>query len=304
MHFCLTTCNGNIGLEQYTQKKKMSRLKISIINRDIVYLLIFFVLFVSAHSQERDKEAFTLMRKITKYDAEGLKYVSITKKDCIALKTCYYTRKGDSIDSFSWKINEKTINTIRDKILSEFVVNDYTYASGKAIILLMAVPLSKSIELRLIKGLSPSFNKELIKVLKKIECNIVFTFEDKPIIFPFAVELTFKKDSSHISNQNIKRETEFNSAIWLNKAIIDNEQYRQIKDKSFWKKNDSMGVGTTIKGITKLKSIKIEFQGKIRIYQTNDQNAIPTMGSYGHGHATNWGQYCCGKSKRRNYHCL
>ena len=260
MHFCLTTYNGNIELEQYTQKKKMSRLKISIINRDIVYLLIFFVLFVSAHSQKRDKEAFTLMRKITKYDAEGLKYVSITKKDCIALKTCYYTRKGDSIDSFCWKINEKTINTIRDKILSEFVVNDYTYASGKAIILLMAVPLSKSIELRLIKGLSPSFNKELIKVLKKIECNIVFTFEDKPIIFPFAVELTFKKDSSHISNQNIKRETEFNSAIWLNKAIIDNEQYLQIKDKSFWKKNDSMGAGTTIKGITKLKSIKIEFQ--------------------------------------------
>lgn len=87
----------------------------------------------------------------------------------------------------SWKINEKTINTIRDKILSEFVVNDYIYASGKAIILLMAVPLSKSIELRLIKGLSPPFNKELIKVLKKIECNIEFTFEDKPIIVPFAV---------------------------------------------------------------------------------------------------------------------
>lgn len=200
----------------------MSRLKISIINRDIVYLLMFFVLFASAHGQKRDKEAFTLMRKITKYDAEGLKYVSITKKDSIALKTCYYTRKGDSIDSFSWKINEKTINTIRDKILSEFAVNDYTYASGKAIILLMAVPLSKSIELRLIKGLSPPFNKELIKVLKKIECNIEFTFEDKPIIVPFAVELTFKKDSSHISNQNIKRETEFNSAIWLNTAINDN----------------------------------------------------------------------------------
>ena len=90
----------------------MSRLKISIINRDIVYLLIFFVLFVSAHSQERDKEAFTLMRKITKYDAEGLKYVSITKKDCIALKTCYYTRKGDSIDSFNWKINEKYLQPI------------------------------------------------------------------------------------------------------------------------------------------------------------------------------------------------
>ena len=140
MHFCLTTYNGNIGLEQYTQKEKMSRLKISIINRDIVYLLIFFVLFVSAHSQERDKEAFTLMRKITKYDAEGLKYVSITKKDCIALKICYYTRKGDSIDRFSWKINEKTINTIRDKILSEFVVNDYTYASGKAIILFNGCP--------------------------------------------------------------------------------------------------------------------------------------------------------------------
>lgn len=71
---------------------------------------MFFVLFASAHGQKRDKEAFTLMRKITKYDAEGLKYVSITKKDSIALKTCYYTRKGDSIDSFSWKINEKTIN--------------------------------------------------------------------------------------------------------------------------------------------------------------------------------------------------
>ena len=56
---------------------------------------MFFVLFASAHGQKRDKEAFTLMRKITKYDAEGLKYVSITKKDSIALKTCYYTRKGD-----------------------------------------------------------------------------------------------------------------------------------------------------------------------------------------------------------------
>lgn len=88
-------------------------------------------------------------------------------------------------------------------------------------------------------------------------------------------------DVSHISNQNIKRETEFNSAIWLNKAIIDNEQYRQIKDKSFWKKNDSMGAGTTIKGITKLKSIKIEFQGKIRIYQTNGLNATTAMGRYG-----------------------
>lgn len=58
----------------------MSRLKISIINRDIVYLLMFFVLFASAHGQKRDKEAFALMRKITKYDAEGLKYVSITKR--------------------------------------------------------------------------------------------------------------------------------------------------------------------------------------------------------------------------------
>lgn len=82
----------------------MSRVKISIINRDIVYLLMFFVLFASAHGQKRDKEAFTLMRKITKYDAEGLKYVSITKKDSIALKTCYYTRKGDFESYYSMRV--------------------------------------------------------------------------------------------------------------------------------------------------------------------------------------------------------
>lgn len=57
----------------------MSRLKISIINRDIVYLLMFFVLFASAHGQKRDKEAFTLMRKITKYDAEGRNMLALQK---------------------------------------------------------------------------------------------------------------------------------------------------------------------------------------------------------------------------------
>ena len=65
---------------------------------------MFFVLFASAHGQKRDKEAFTLMRKITKYDAEGLKYVSITKKDSIALKTCYYTRKGDFESYYSMRV--------------------------------------------------------------------------------------------------------------------------------------------------------------------------------------------------------
>ena len=41
----------------------MSRLKISIINRDIVYLLMFFVLFASAHGQKRDKEAFHIAKR-------------------------------------------------------------------------------------------------------------------------------------------------------------------------------------------------------------------------------------------------
>ena len=174
----------------------MNQLIILIINRNIVYLLLFFIPFTSAHSKKCVTELSDSIKSIIKYDIEGIKYAEIQKSGSVTMKVCYYTREGKSIDKFNWKINVKIINNIRDRILSQFFIDDYTYSSGKAIILLIADPWSKSVELRLIKGLVPSFNKELIRVLKRVENNIVFTREDIPIIVPFSVDLASQRKDS------------------------------------------------------------------------------------------------------------
>lgn len=173
----------------------MNQLKILTKNRNriIVCLLLCFISFASANGKKLITNYSDSIMNIIKYDVEGIKYLEIKKANHTMTTICYYTRNGQKIENFYWKINVKTINHIKDKILFNFFMDDITYSSGKAIILLIADPQSYFIELRLIKGLSSSFNNELVRVLRKIENDIVFIGGDMPVVVPFAIDLQIQR---------------------------------------------------------------------------------------------------------------
>jgi hypothetical protein len=135
----------------------------------------------------------SLGRKIgiwTFYDIENIKYLEIkySAPDEIEYKN-YFTRSGKVIKKYSWSINLVSLNKIREAIKNDFVVDDTTWGSGRSLLLLMIDVESDNYEIRIIKGIHYDFNKELQRVIKKIEKNLIFIYSDEcktPIIIPFA----------------------------------------------------------------------------------------------------------------------
>ena len=74
-------------------------------------------------------------------------------------------------------------------ILRKFRVDDETFTSGTAIVLLLAVPKSNILELRLARGLTSSFDKEMLRVLKDVEQEVL-VFSDNPIAVFIPIRIT------------------------------------------------------------------------------------------------------------------
>ena len=162
-----------------------------ILKRNKIRLCIYMLLFISNAScgqnriviSDKDKESIVL------YDVQGLKYKQIWRFNNKVVRDCYFTRKGEIIDNATWNVEIQTLLKLKDKILRKFRVDDETFTSGTAIVLLLAVPKSNILELRLARGLTSSFDKELLRVLKDVEQEVL-VFSDKPIAVFIPIRIT------------------------------------------------------------------------------------------------------------------
>jgi hypothetical protein len=126
------------------------------------------------------------------YDIEHIKYSETMYVSDNIKYFNYFSRQGDTISVYNWKIDVTAINKIKEKILNNFTVNDFTYVAGSAVLLLMLDCKKNIFEIRIIKGITPNFNKELLRVINKIEKDLIFicTTDCKiPIVTPFAIRL-------------------------------------------------------------------------------------------------------------------
>ena len=162
-----------------------------ILKRNKIRLCIYMLLFFSNAScgQNRivisDKE----QDSVVLYDVQGLKYKQIWRFNNKVVRDCYFSRKGEIIDNATWNVEIQTLLKLKDKILRKFRVDDETFTSGTAIVLLLAVPKSNILELRLARGLTSSFDKELLRVLKDVEQEVL-VFSDKPIAVFIPIRIT------------------------------------------------------------------------------------------------------------------
>ena len=105
----------------------------------------------------------------------------------------YFSRAGDTISVRRWEVNEAAIERIQKRILDNFIVNDYTWARGIAVVLLMIDCEREIMEMRVINSLSKRFDKELLRVVNMVEKDLVLicTVDCKiiPIVTPFGIRL-------------------------------------------------------------------------------------------------------------------
>ena len=163
-----------------------------ILKRNKIRLCIYMLLFISNAScgqnrisiSDKDKESIVL------YDVQGLKYKQIWRFNNKVVRYCYFSRKGEIIDSTTWNVEIQTTLKLKDKILSKFRVDDETFTPGTAGVLLLAMPKCNIVELRLIRGLTDSFNKEMLRVLREVEQDIlVFSANPIAVIVPIRITI-------------------------------------------------------------------------------------------------------------------
>ena len=162
-----------------------------ILKRNKIRLCIYMLLFISNAScgqnriviSDKEQESSVL------YDVQGLKYEQLWRFNNKVVRYCYFSRKGEIIDNTTWNVEIQTLLKLKDKILRKFRVDDETFTSGTAIVLLLAVPKSNILELRLARGLTSSFDKELLRVLKDVEQEVL-VFSDKPIAVFIPIRIT------------------------------------------------------------------------------------------------------------------
>lgn len=165
--------------------------------KNLVKLLLFSFLLmpVCASCQNVQKSNMDTLFNDTGYDVENNRYMGKYIDNYGVEQTYYFTRNCDTISSFDWRINLTTINKIKDRILSEFDINEFTEAQGSAVLLLIFDFNSEVYEIRLIRGITQGFNNELLRVIKKIEKDLIFvsaTDLKKAIVTPFAIRLNEK----------------------------------------------------------------------------------------------------------------
>ena len=160
-----------------------------ILKRNKIRLCIYMLLFISNAScgqnrisiSDKDKESIVL------YDVQGLKYKQIWRFNNKVVRYCYFSRKGEIIDNTTWNVEIQTLLKLKDKILRKFRVDDETFTSGTAIVLLLAV--TNILELRLARGLTSSFDKEMLRALKNVEQEVL-VFSDNPIAVFIPIRIT------------------------------------------------------------------------------------------------------------------
>jgi hypothetical protein len=126
------------------------------------------------------------------YDIEHIKYSETMYVSGNVEYTCYFTKQGDTISVYNWAINITAIKKIKECILSNFVINEFTEAQGSATLLLILDFESNVSEIRVIRGITENFNNELLRVINKIEKDLIFVCATDckiPIVTPFAIRL-------------------------------------------------------------------------------------------------------------------
>jgi hypothetical protein len=126
------------------------------------------------------------------YDIEHIKYSETMYANGNVEYTYYFTKQGDTISVYNWAINVIAIKKIKEYILSNFVINEFTEAQGSATLLLILDFESNVSEIRVIRGITENFNNELLRVIHKIEKDLIFvcTADCKtPIVTPFTIRL-------------------------------------------------------------------------------------------------------------------
>lgn len=127
-----------------------------------------------------------------KYDIDNIKYIETMYVNNDVKYIWYFSRNGDTISVYNWQMNVTTIKKIKEKILNNFSINDLTYAKGSAVLLLIFDCEKDIFEIRIIKGITQHFNKELLRVINNIEKDLVFICTNDckmPIVTPIAIRL-------------------------------------------------------------------------------------------------------------------
>ncbi len=153
-------------------------------------MLQILIFSVNVFCQESDQlnQSDSLGNKIGLW----VEYAEIMYVENVAKHPHYFTRKGDRILLYEWQINVSVIKKIQELILKDFVINEFTEASGPAYLLLILDCEKDIFEIRIIRGITTGFNKELLRVVDAIEKDLIFICASNcqtPIVIPFAIRI-------------------------------------------------------------------------------------------------------------------
>jgi len=153
-------------------------------------------LFASVYCQNINQQDESMLGNktylYTKYDIQHIKLSETMYVNSEIKYTNYFSREGDTISMYDWAIGVTAIKIIREKILNNFIVNDLTYARGCASLLLLIDCEKNIFEIRIMRGITDNFNNELLRVVDKIEKDLIFICSDNCktyVVTPFAIRL-------------------------------------------------------------------------------------------------------------------
>jgi hypothetical protein len=159
---------------------------------NILFLITYLSLPSCASCQNIIKNSKDSLENEIGYDIEHIKYIEMYVDNSGEKHTNYFTRCGDTIALYDWRIDSSIIKKINEHILRNFVINEFTEAQGLAVLLLILDFENDIYEIRVIRGITQGFNNELLRAINKIERDIIFVCVSDcktPIVTPFAIRL-------------------------------------------------------------------------------------------------------------------
>ena len=165
------------------------------LNFFLVVQVLFLPVNIYCHNTNLQNNKDSLGNKAglcVEYDIEHIKLSEKTFVNNEIEYVNYFSKKGDTISVFNWAINATAIKKITERILDSFIVNDFTYASGSATLLLLVDYENNIFEIRVMRGITEYFNNELLRVIDKIEKDLIFICSTDckiPIVTPFVIRL-------------------------------------------------------------------------------------------------------------------
>ena len=174
--------------------------------RKIILLVIFVLASITIYGQmlidntdclKRDNtisEKFSIQERL---DIEDIKVSEIghSSSNKIEYKK-YFSREGKEITDYVWGIDIKIKKKIQNRIKELFNFNDRTECVGTSLLLLLIDNENDVFEIRVIKGITDEYNKELLKAVKILEENIVCVCSEtlpKAVAVLFPLNLTIEK---------------------------------------------------------------------------------------------------------------